>query len=756
MSGIELGQVTLSTGEVNLSADGITLSYDRRLLDGYLAAIHVSGIEVRVAASGAPAQAGDTTLPELPPFWELVPADEIVVDQFDLHLLPQDIRVAGTAAFDKDSLRARLRATGPSLPAPVTLNATLDPNGQFDLALSREGVPVEIEVSGVPDSGAPDSGVPDKKGLLALSGRLDVTSQTLSLISEMAIDQAVSGTVTGDFNIVLPWPLRLDDDLHRDVLLGMALDISLEAALITAGESLSLTGASVRGAFDVAVSDGRLTASSPALNVALQGVTYEGVDYKIATQPTPIELSVAAPIEATDIVGAASVTAKANVDINMTSVDPDALASSLLFRTQVVLDMIDGIASAELGRGTLVDVVAPAQEGGIKVLAPLGVRWNTVTSTLSVTDAILQVVIPPMDVAGQRLHFRGVRVDLAKVTLEGSSLSALSVEGRLRTTGATEAYPVDFRAGFDLDAMRGDFTLSGQHRVSRALLAYELPGWLSDYDLDQGKLALSLAGTMVRAKGGLTVSAQGEITVEDGTAHSDETIASGINGRIPIRVEGDTVQIGTAAASSAGRINIATVNVGFPVTDIQFQLAADNSTARITNVAASVLGGNIAIDSLVYDIDAGTSGFDVQVADVRVVDVLALEGEDVVGSGILDGVLPVTLSNEGVSVDAGKIAARAPGGYLSYRGTVPSVNPGLDLAIRALRNFQYKRMDLEVNYTVDGALDLGVRLEGSSPDVENGRPIHFNLHINEDIPKLLESLRASEAMSERVQQRLSR
>ena len=54
------------------------------------------------------------------------------------------------------------------------------------------------------------------------------------------------------------------------------------------------------------------------------------------------------------------------------------------------------------------------------------------------------------------------------------------------------------------------------------------------------------------------------------------------------------------------------------------------------------------------------------------------------------------------------------------------------------------------------ALTLGVQLQGRNPAVEQGRAIQFNLNLNENLPALLESLRAAENVTDRVEQRLVR
>jgi hypothetical protein len=76
------------------------------------------------------------------------------------------------------------------------------------------------------------------------------------------------------------------------------------------------------------------------------------------------------------------------------------------------------------------------------------------------------------------------------------------------------------------------------------------------------------------------------------------------------------------------------------------------------------------------------------------------------------------------------------------------------LVVRAMQNFNFSVLNSTVNYDQDGKLILGLRLEGSSPDVRDGHPIVLNINLEEDIPALMTSLqlsgRVNEAVTEKV------
>jgi hypothetical protein len=65
-------------------------------------------------------------------------------------------------------------------------------------------------------------------------------------------------------------------------------------------------------------------------------------------------------------------------------------------------------------------------------------------------------------------------------------------------------------------------------------------------------------------------------------------------------------------------------------------------------------------------------------------------------------------------------------------------------------------LKLEVQYKEDGTLDLAARLEGKNPDWQQGRPVHLNLTVQENIPVLLKSLRIVQGIEQSLQEHFQR
>src|SRR5262249_820795 len=131
------------------------------------------------------------------------------------------------------------------------------------------------------------------------------------------------------------------------------------------------------------------------------------------------------------------------------------------------------------------------------------------------------------------------------------------------------------------------------------------------------------------------------------------------------------------------------------------------------------------------------------------------------GTGVLDGVIPVILTQTGVQVHDGMLEARPPGGVLRYQPaleapheTVPA-DLHLSLVLQALSNFHYNVLKFGIQYE-DGTLNLTAKLEGKNPNWQQGRPVHFNLTVQENVPALLKSLRVVQGIEQSLQERLQR
>lgn len=126
--------------------------------------------------------------------------------------------------------------------------------------------------------------------------------------------------------------------------------------------------------------------------------------------------------------------------------------------------------------------------------------------------------------------------------------------------------------------------------------------------------------------------------------------------------------------------------------------------------------------------------------------------------GKVSGTLPLKWHSNQLTLSQGYLNALAPGGYLSVDSSALTSaagdNPSLQTLAGILQNFTYHSLSSEINYDDRGKLNLQLQLKGFNPDVEQGRPVEFNLTLQEDLPALIKGLQLSNSLNEIVRQRI--
>ena len=126
-------------------------------------------------------------------------------------------------------------------------------------------------------------------------------------------------------------------------------------------------------------------------------------------------------------------------------------------------------------------------------------------------------------------------------------------------------------------------------------------------------------------------------------------------------------------------------------------------------------------------------------------------------SGRIGATLPVTIEGDTIIIDDGALFGEAPGGVIRYLPGADADSAdgsSLGFAMRALSNFKYESLTSEVDYSGDGDLNLQLHLTGRNPDLDENRPVVLNLGIENNVPDMLRSLRATRAVEDVLGKRL--
>ncbi|MCV6587977.1 MAG: YdbH domain-containing protein [Marinobacterium sp.] len=213
-----------------------------------------------------------------------------------------------------------------------------------------------------------------------------------------------------------------------------------------------------------------------------------------------------------------------------------------------------------------------------------------------------------------------------------------------------------------------------------------------------------------------------------------------------------------------GRLRLGLLDAGLPIENLLVSYEVRQSrqgalSVRLDNGQCQLLGGQVSMPQLFYQAQADRFEARVKVDRLQVDRLLELEQQKgLSGSGEVSGVLPVQYVQGQFSIKDGKLDSIPPGGFIRFQpaaevAAVAGANPGLKMALEALQNFQYRQLNIGVDYQPDGTALLATRLQGYNPDWNNGRPVDLGINVEENIPKLLQALQITDQLTESLRKR---
>ncbi|WP_148864266.1 intermembrane phospholipid transport protein YdbH family protein [Marinobacter fonticola] len=338
-----------------------------------------------------------------------------------------------------------------------------------------------------------------------------------------------------------------------------------------------------------------------------------------------------------------------------------------------------------------------------------------------------------------------------------ANLQRLTLEGRLGSRAGANAdialrYP--FQGALSLDA---EAQIDGKQGGEN--WAATLSQWPATLSIDRGG---------IEAVANLTVPHSGAWTLES-TLDAD-ALSVTYNRMALTELDGDVVFDLTPNQLEARTIELrlSEVNPGLPIGPItvagryraQFDRPA-TGTLTLDAAKAELLGGRVRVAPQRWELAETPLRIPLQVSNLQLSRLMALyPAENLSGTGILNGEVPVWIAPDGVHVEKGRISAQAPGGRLQLPGDrlagFAQGNAAMQIVAEAVKNFHYSVLDSTIDYAKDGTLNLGLHIEGNNPNVRDGQPVVLNINLEEDIPALLTSLQLSGRVNEAVTQRVKK
>lgn len=212
--------------------------------------------------------------------------------------------------------------------------------------------------------------------------------------------------------------------------------------------------------------------------------------------------------------------------------------------------------------------------------------------------------------------------------------------------------------------------------------------------------------------------------------------------------------------ASAVPLTIEGIEAGIAASNFHanYQVDLKNAEIALNDIRLDIFGGHLRSDAFSYNLENGAGELLVNIDNIDLSEILSMSAyEAVSATGLVSGALPIRIRNLTPSVTGGQLRANEPGGTIRYdSGGAGSGNQSLDLVYQALQYYRFELLEADVDYQEDGELVLAVRMQGVSPELNEGQQINLNLNISDNIPALLESLQAGRSVTELVERRLGR
>ena len=212
---------------------------------------------------------------------------------------------------------------------------------------------------------------------------------------------------------------------------------------------------------------------------------------------------------------------------------------------------------------------------------------------------------------------------------------------------------------------------------------------------------------------------------------------------------------------------VAELNVGFDISGLRATVSLPRPTTptqpvvSIDNFTANIFGGRVYLPQpQTWDFSSPENHLTLKAEQWQLAELVALQQDQQIDAqGKLEGELPLTLRDGRIIIEKGYLKARAPGGNIRYTPNEASASlarssPELGMAMDLLRDFRYEVLSSAVELDEAGNLLLGLSLGGRNPSQYDGRQVNFNINLEQNLDPLLQSLRLSDTLVEKIEERL--
>ncbi len=369
-----------------------------------------------------------------------------------------------------------------------------------------------------------------------------------------------------------------------------------------------------------------------------------------------------------------------------------------------------------------------------------------------------------------RTELRDIDLTIGKQALHvdriniNGALGPKSFDAQARLVAANGAFETSFDMKHRLSSKQGRINYNlVPIKISKSSSLTDLLFKRVSYPLQLHEGSIHATGRMTWKTGkgsdAFTIDQRSHITLEKLAGYYNKTFFKDLS--TDIQINGwKRIRLAQPAI-----LNVAELNPGVPVKMIKLVANMDYAPEAkqeftVKSLSAKLLGGEISTDGGVVDLNREHNPMTLKVKHLDLARILELEqNQGITGSGYIDGSLPFDFNRKGVFIRNGNLKARAPGGKLHYQANdrvknLAKSNANIAMLLQALTDFSYNELIADADYDADGKLKLKVRLKGSNPEFQQGRAVHLNVNVEENVLQLIRSLQLGDVISEKIGERV--
>ncbi len=334
--------------------------------------------------------------------------------------------------------------------------------------------------------------------------------------------------------------------------------------------------------------------------------------------------------------------------------------------------------------------------------------------------------------------------------------SGKRIEGDLQFAPQNVVGEVTLHFDYNIESSSGSFDLQTRESLElspeRGSLDTLMTPWDYPFNLDAGSVSFELYG---RWGGSAPLQLSASVDLAGGSGYAQQFLFEGLDFSHDLRILPKLESKRSASVSLQhliGGIDMddirADVNLGISKNGKQPLL-------RVDTFKASLFDGTVKTSQVVYDLNQPQSNFVVDIDSINLSSLVNLiQMKSLQVTGRVSGSIPVRIEGKQVHVSDGILQSGELGGEVRYQPGTMNQSGLTGYALKAVENLKYKTLVIKSEYAPSGQLDLEMSLQGTSPGLQSSRPVQLNIHAEQNLPALMQSLRFSKGLTEELDKRV--